>query len=139
MPKRILVVDDEPWILAVIKRRLEVTGYSVTSAADGVEALERARAEMPDLIVLDLMLPRKSGYDVCVELKNDPACAHIPILMLTARTQDKEVERGVQSGADGYMMKPFDGAKLVERVAELLMRADRSEGEPKTRPEGGSG
>jgi DNA-binding response OmpR family regulator len=138
LPKRILVVEDEPLIREVIKKRLEVTGYSVTAATDGVEALERVKAEVPDLIVLDLMLPKKDGYAVCVELKNDPSYAHIPILMLTARTQEREVERGIQSGADGYMMKPFDGNQLAERVAELLERAERHERDLQPRQKGGN-
>jgi DNA-binding response OmpR family regulator len=124
MAKRILVVEDEPRVLEVIKKRLEVAGHHVITAVDGAEGFELAKSENPDLIVLDLMLPKKDGYDVCWELKHDPRYEPIPILMLTARTQDSEIERGMKSGADGYMIKPFDGKVLVDRVAELLQRVD---------------
>jgi two-component system, OmpR family, alkaline phosphatase synthesis response regulator PhoP len=124
MAKRILVVEDEPRILAVVRKRLEVAGHRVITAMDGIEALQVARREKPDLIVLDLMLPRKDGYEVCVELKADPACSPIPILMLTARIQDQEINRGMASGADGYMLKPFDGKQFADRVAQLLDQAE---------------
>jgi len=124
MAKRILVVEDEPRVLEVIKKRLEVAGHHVITAVDGAEGFELAKSENPDLIVLDLMLPKKDGYDVCWELKHDPLYKPIPILMLTARTQDREIERGMKSGADGYMMKPFDGKVLVDRIAELLQKVD---------------
>jgi two-component system alkaline phosphatase synthesis response regulator PhoP len=124
MAKRVLVVEDEPRILAIVRKRLEVAGHQVITAMDGIEALQVARREKPDLIVLDLMLPKKDGYDVCVELKADPAYSPIPILMLTARTQDREINNGIACGADGYMMKPFDSKQFVARVAELLDQAE---------------
>jgi len=124
MAKRILVVEDEPRILAIVQERLEVSGHEVITATDGVQALEVARREKPDLIVLDLMLPRKDGYDVCVELKNDPVYSPIPILMLTSKSQDKEINKGLACGAEGYMLKPFDSKAFVARVAQLLERAE---------------
>ena len=133
MAKRILVVEDEPRILAIVQERLEVSGHEVITATDGVQALEVARREKPDLIVLDLMLPRKDGYDVCVELKNDPVYSPIPILMLTSKSQDKEINKGLACGAEGYMLKPFDSKAFVARVAQLLDKAETDKLQRKAR------
>lgn len=124
MAKRILVVDDEPRVLAVLKKRLESVGYQVTTASDGIEGLARAKSEKPDLVVLDLMLPKKDGFEVCWELQHDPVCHQIPILVLSARSQDGDIQRGIASGASAYMMKPFDTDLLLERIAGLLDKAD---------------
>ncbi len=127
MTKRILAVDDEPRILAVIQQRLESAGYEVITARDGLEALTRARSEKPDLIVLDLILPKLNGYEVCNMLKRDRQYRDIPILMLTARTQTKDVEEGIRVGADGYMTKPDRPELFLERGAQLIPTPEKLE------------
>jgi DNA-binding response OmpR family regulator len=125
MPKRILVVEDEFRVQAVIKKRLESAGYQVLTAADGKEGLDLAREAKPDLIVLDLMLPKMDGYAVCRELRHDPEHEHIPILMLTARAQEGDIQRGMMTGADAYMTKPFQHSMLLDRIQEMLDKAER--------------
>lgn len=119
-------MEDELKVLAVIRKRLESAGYGVLTATDGEEALEVAKAEKPDLILLDLMLPKVDGFAVCQELKHDPKYQHIPILMLTARDQEKDIQRGMTLGADAYMTKPFDHRMLLDRISEMLDRAERN-------------
>lgn len=138
--KRILVVEDEPRVMVMVRKRLELNGYRVITAIDGREAVEVAQRERPDLIVLDLMLPKLDGYEVCRLLRHDPACAQIPILMLTARTQDEDIRLGMVTGANAYLTKPFDAEVLLGRIAELIdeqeqeaaRRADREPPKPET-------
>jgi|UniRef100_A0A7C6EAP3 two-component system alkaline phosphatase synthesis response regulator PhoP len=118
--RRILVVDDEPDILLVLKQRLMQAGFSVLVAATGPEALEVARKEVPDLIILDLMLPGIDGYQICGILKHDRRYMKIPIIILTARSQKKDYELGISVGADAYLTKPFDSEVLLAKVYELL-------------------
>jgi two-component system, OmpR family, alkaline phosphatase synthesis response regulator PhoP len=124
MAKRILVVDDEARVLTVIQKRLESSGYQVLTAMDGNEALMKARAENPDLILLDLILPKLNGYQVCSILKRDSYYNQIPILMLTARTQEQDVDEGMRVGADAYMTKPFKNDMLLWQIEQLLAKAD---------------
>ena len=121
--KRLLVVEDELAILMTLRARLEATGYEVLSADDGEQGLNLAREQKPDLIILDVMLPKRDGYSICRLLKFDQRYKHIPILMLTARSQDRDRERGRGTGADAYMTKPFDSAELLETVQRLLEEA----------------
>ena len=118
--KRILVVDDEEDILSVLKFRLEANNYEVLSATDGQEGLNKARSERPDLIILDLMLPKLDGYKVCRMLKFDEGYKNIPIIMFTARDQKKDEELGKEMGADAYITKPFESEVLLEKIKELL-------------------
>jgi len=120
MAQRILVVDDEPDIVEVIKQRLQGAGFEILIAEDGYKGLELARKEKPDLIILDLMLPKIEGYKVCRMLKFDKEFSYIPIIILTARSQPVEEEIGYSTGANLYLTKPFDGSLLVEKVKELL-------------------
>ncbi|MDD5132521.1 MAG: response regulator [bacterium] len=120
MAKRILVVEDEPDIAEVVKQRLTGAGFEVMIAEDGYMGLETARRERPDLIILDLMLPKIEGYKVCRMLKFDQEYSHIPIVILTARSQPVEEEIGYSTGANLYLTKPFDGNELVNKVKELL-------------------
>jgi two-component system, OmpR family, alkaline phosphatase synthesis response regulator PhoP len=120
MAQRILVVDDEPDIVEVIKQRLQGAGFEILIAEDGYKGLEMARKEKPDLIILDLMLPKIEGYKVCRMLKFDKEFSYIPIIILTARSQPVEEEIGYSTGANLYLTKPFDGNSLVEKVKELL-------------------
>jgi DNA-binding response OmpR family regulator len=122
LPKRILVVDDEPTLVATLRYNLEREGFEVSTAADGEEALSKARTQRPDLIVLDLMLPVLSGYEVCRILQKETA---VPILMLTARSDEVDKVVGLEIGADDYVTKPFSMRELMARVRALLRRAER--------------
>ncbi len=120
MAKRVLIVDDEPDIVEVLKQRLLGAGYEVMVAEDGFKGLEMARNEKPDLIILDLMLPKVEGYKVCRMLKFDKDYSFIPIIILTARSQPVEEEIGYETGANLFLTKPFDGNFLLAKVGELL-------------------
>jgi DNA-binding response OmpR family regulator len=120
MPK-ILIVEDEPGMVAGLRDNFEFEGYQVLSAMDGVAGLERALADSPDLVILDVMMPRMSGLDVCKQLKSKrPA---IPIIMLTARGQEVDKVVGLELGADDYVTKPFSIRELLARVKAVLRRA----------------
>jgi len=120
MKKRILLVDDEPDVVKVVKFRLEENNYEVLVAVDGQEALEKARKENPDLIILDLMLPKMDGYKVCRMLKFDEKYKHIPIIMFTARGQDLDKKVGYDVGANEYIIKPFEPQVLLGKIKDLL-------------------
>ena len=120
--KKILVVDDEPFIVRMLETRLRASGYDVISAMDGMEALDMARSENPDLIILDIMLPKMDGYKVCAMLKFDIKHMRIPIIMLTARAHEADQKMGEDLGVDEYIIKPFDGKELVEKVDALINR-----------------
>ena len=118
---RILIVEDEPGMVAGLRDNFEFEGYQVLSAMDGVSGLERALADSPDLVILDVMMPRMSGLDVCKLLKSKrPA---IPIIMLTARGQEVDKVVGLELGADDYVTKPFSIRELLARVKAVLRRA----------------
>ncbi len=119
---RILVVDDEPDIVALVAYHLARAGYRVSTAANGVDALRSATAERPALIVLDLMLPGLSGYEVVDQLRADPATKDIAVLMLTARKEEQDRIKGLLLGADDYLTKPFSPQELVLRVGAILRR-----------------
>jgi len=121
-PKKILVVDDEPDLVETVRYPLEMEGYQVLVAYNGEDGLNQARKDGPDLIILDLMLPKLDGYKVCRLLKFDERYKHIPILMLTAKTQEKDKLLGKETGADEYMTKPFDIDKLLEKVKFYLSK-----------------
>jgi DNA-binding response OmpR family regulator len=123
--KKILAVDDEPMVLELIKTRLEFAGYEVITAADGLEGLKKTRSEHPDLLILDLILPGLNGYQICRMLKRDDTHKRIPILMLTARSQEKDVNEGMRAGADAYMTKPYETEEFVAKVKSLLIEATR--------------
>ncbi len=126
MPK-ILVVDDEPDALEVLEFNLKNAGYEVSTADDGEAALKKARQLLPDLILLDLMLPEVDGLEVCKLLRRDPATSGIPIIMVTAKAAEIDRVVGLELGADDYVTKPFSPRELVLRVRNLLRR--RTEGE----------
>src|SRR6266545_3124006 len=117
---RILIVEDEPAMVAGLRDNFEYEGYEVISAGDGAEGLERALAEEPDLIVLDVMMPRMSGLDVCKQLKTKKPS--LPIIMLTARGQEVDKVVGLELGADDYVTKPFSIRELMARVKAVLRR-----------------
>jgi len=120
--KKILVVDDEVDLVETIRFPLEIEGFQVLVSYNGEDALNQARKEMPDLILLDLMLPKLDGYKVCRLLKFDERYKHIPILMLTAKTQEKDRALGMETGADEYITKPFEMDELLEKVKSYLSR-----------------
>src|SRR2546430_3608599 len=118
---RILIVEDEPAMVAGLRDNFEYEGYEVISAVDGVEGLDRALSENPDLVVLDVMMPRMSGLDVCKQLKvKQPS---LPIIMLTARGQEIDKVVGLELGADDYVTKPFSIRELMARVKAVLRRS----------------
>ena len=118
--QRILLVDDEPSIVKMVGKRLEVEGFDVLIAMDGQEGLMKARAELPDLIVLDLMLPKLNGYEVCMMLKQDGRYQKIPIVLFTAKTQEKDEKLGMECGANAYVRKPFRAQELLEKIRALI-------------------
>lgn len=123
MSKKILIVDDEQNIVISLEFLMKREGYEVSIASDGEEAVARIRAEQPDLVLLDVMMPRKGGFEVCQEVKSDPVLKAVRILMLTAKGRDTEVARGLAMGADAYMTKPFSTRDLVEKVRAMLAEA----------------
>lgn len=118
--KRILVVDDEVDLVETVRFSLELEGLDVLVAYNGEEGLNQARKENPDLILLDLMLPKLDGYKVCRLLKFDERYKHIPVLMLTAKTQEKDKILGKETGADEYITKPFEMDELMNKVKHYL-------------------
>src|SRR5688500_7216111 len=126
---RILVVDDEPDIIALVAYHLARSGYRVSTASSGSEALHAARDEQPALIILDLMLPELSGFEVLERIRADKALADIPVLMLTARREEPDRVQGLSLGADDYLVKPFSPQELVLRVRNILRRSRAGAGE----------
>ncbi|HSJ10914.1 MAG TPA: response regulator transcription factor [Longimicrobiales bacterium] len=122
-PARILVVEDERDIAALVAYHLMKEGYRVRTAEGGTEALEAAAAERPDLLILDLMLPGFSGYEVLQEMRRRPATSDVPVVVLTARRDEADRVKGLELGADDYVTKPFSPRELVLRVAAVLRRA----------------
>ena len=124
MARKILLVDDETVLVETIAYNLEQAGYIVITAADGASALEAVRREVPDLIVLDIMLPEIDGLEVCRQLRREDSTAHIPIMMLTAKTEEIDKVVGLEVGADDYVTKPFGRRELLARIRALLRRTD---------------
>ena len=120
---RILIIEDDPTILKLLRSDLELEGYKVATAANGIAGLERAKAWKPDLIILDLMLPGMTGYEICRTLRKEGA--EVLILMLTARGQEAEKVVGLEQGADDYVTKPYGAMELIARVKALLRRSQR--------------
>lgn len=120
MAKKILTCDDEKNIVRLIQVNLERQGYEVVTAYNGRECLEVVKKENPDLIVLDLMMPEMTGFEVLDTLKKDPETEHIPVIMLTARTQDQDVLRGWQAGVECYLTKPFNPMELVTFIKRIF-------------------
>lgn len=127
MKAKILVVDDEPDAVELVAFNLRQSGYSVTTAADGAEALQKARTQLPDLVVLDVMLPEMDGFEICKLLRHDPATEKMPIIMLTAKASEVDRVLGLELGADDYLTKPFSPRELMLRVKKMLGRSRPSE------------
>lgn len=120
MPKKILIVDDEPNIVLSLEFLMKREGFEVQRAGDGEQALEMLAADPPDLMILDVMMPRKNGFEVCSEVRADPGLKSLPILMLSAKGREAEMNKGVALGADAYITKPFSTHELVDQVNRLL-------------------
>ena len=120
MAKKILIADDEQNIVISLEFLMKREGFEVLIANDGEEAVKRIRSDRPDLVLLDVMMPKKSGFEVCQEIKADPTMASVRILMLTAKGRDTEMAKGLALGADAYMTKPFSTKELVEKVRSML-------------------
>jgi two-component system, OmpR family, alkaline phosphatase synthesis response regulator PhoP len=121
---RILAVDDEPNIVRLIEVNLTRHGYTVDTANNGVQALEKIRANRPDLIVSDVMMPEMDGFELLSTIRRDPALESLPVIMLTAKTQDKNVMEGYSRGADMYLTKPFNPAELLAFVKRILQASE---------------
>ena len=120
MPPTVLVIDDDPVILQLLRVNFEMEGFAVITAADGEEGVARARADKPDIVVSDVMMPRMSGIELVAKLRADPGTEDIPILLLTAKAQQADIGAGLDAGADDYVTKPFDPLDLVDRVNRLI-------------------
>ena len=120
MAKRILITEDSPTILMLMKDALEEAGYTVITAVDGQEAIDKAKKEKPDLILLDLMLPKINGYKVCAMLKMSEDCANIPIIIVTARAAEEDKKLGSEVRADAYITKPYQHEAVLAKIKELL-------------------
>ena len=116
----VLVVDDDPVILKLLEVNFEMEGFNVLVAHDGEEGIEVARTNQPDLVVSDIMMPKKSGLELVVALKGDTSTSDIPIILLSAKAQNADVRTGLEAGADDYVTKPFEPLDLVDRVNRLL-------------------
>jgi DNA-binding response OmpR family regulator len=120
MAKRILIVDDEPNIVTSLEFLMRREGFEVDIAADGEQALRAVGRIVPDLVLLDIMLPRMNGFEVCEKLRSDPRYSAVKIVMLTAKGRDTDVAKGMAMGADLYVTKPFSTKELVAQIGEML-------------------
>jgi DNA-binding response OmpR family regulator len=119
---KVLVVDDEEYIQHILNFSLGAEGYEVITAADGEEAVNIARSEKPDIIVLDIMMPKMDGYEACKQLKADPRTQNIPVILLTAKGREVDRKLGAEAGADDYVVKPFSPGRLIERVEGFIRK-----------------
>ncbi|MBP9733504.1 MAG: response regulator [Candidatus Omnitrophica bacterium] len=122
MANKVLVVDDEPGILLMVRSRLVKAGYQVEEAKDGQEALKKTREWSPDLVIMDVMMPPPNGFQACRILKDDSATRAIPIVLLTAKSTESDQFWGQESGADAYLTKPYDPQELLATVARLIQK-----------------
>jgi CheY-like chemotaxis protein len=126
--EKILIAEDERDIRELVAFSLRFLGqYDVSEAANGVEAVEHATAEHPDLILMDVRMPRMTGYEACKKLKENDETKNIPIIFLSAKGQDKEIQQGIDAGAEEYILKPFESEDLLSRVRQALERSKASQ------------
>ena len=118
--RRILIVDDEPSIAKILRKQMEVAGFEVQVAVDGREGLAKVKEWKPELVILDVMLPKMNGHEVCAAVKQDEAVKQIPIIMLTAKAQRQDQDEALKHGAEGYLTKPFQLDELLAKVNTLL-------------------
>ena len=124
MPK-VLVIDDDPVIVELLRVNFEIEGFDVVSAADGREGFDRARDDRPDVVLSDIMMPRFDGLQLLSRLKTDAATKSLPVILLSAKAQNAEVQQGLDMGADDYVTKPFDPLELIDRVNAVLDKSRR--------------
>ena len=129
MPIRVLAADDEEDVLGLVETKLQKAGFEVTTAINGLEAVEKALAERPDVVIMDVMMPELDGLSACTKIKQELGEKAPIIILLTARGQESDVVEGLSCGADDYMVKPFAPRELVARVNVALMKAGKSETE----------
>src|SRR5438045_4197738 len=125
--RKILIIEDESDVADLLTLNLRKAGFRTSTAADGASGLQRARDDRPDFLILDLMLPKMSGLEVCRILKSDTATSHIPILMLTAKAEEVDRIIGLEFGADDYVTKPFSPREIVLRIRAMLRRVEKEE------------
>ena len=121
----VLVIDDDPVILELLRVNFEIEGFDVICATDGEEGLQRAHAERPDVVMTDIMMPRRDGLQLLSELKGDPQTEDLPVILLSAKAQKAEVQQGLDLGADDYITKPFDPLELIDRLNAVMSRPRR--------------
>ncbi len=127
MTKSILIVDDEPNIVISLEYVMKNAGFDVAVAYDGEEALEKVKENVPDLVILDVMMPKLDGFEVCKKIRENPAWKSVRIVMLTAKGRDSEREKGLSFGADDYLTKPFSTRDILQRVKEILAQTGKEE------------
>jgi DNA-binding response OmpR family regulator len=119
---KVLVVDDEEYIQHILNFSFGAEGFEVITAGDGEEAVTLARSERPDIVVLDIMMPKMDGYEACKQIKADPQTQSIPVILLTAKGREVDRKLGAEAGADDYVVKPFSPGRLIERVEGFIKR-----------------
>jgi two-component system alkaline phosphatase synthesis response regulator PhoP len=119
---KVLVVDDEEYIQHILNFSFCAEGYEVVTASDGEEGVSKARDEKPDIIVMDIMMPKMDGYEACKQIKTDPQTKDIPVILLTAKGRDADRKLGIEVGADDYVVKPFSPGRLIERVEGIMKK-----------------
>jgi len=125
MALSVLVVDDDPVILRLLQVNFELEGIDVATAADGDEGLKMARSDRPDLVISDIMMPKVNGLELLAALRSSPDTASMPVILLSAKAQVADVQRGLELGADDYVTKPFDPLELIDRVYKVLAKSRR--------------
>jgi DNA-binding response OmpR family regulator len=121
----VLVIDDDPVILELLRVNFEIEGFDVICATDGEEGLKKAQAEHPDVVISDIMMPRRDGLQLLTDLKADPDTEDLPVILLSAKAQKNEVQQGLDMGADDYITKPFDPLELIDRLNAVMTRPRR--------------
>jgi DNA-binding response OmpR family regulator len=124
-PVSVLVVDDDPVILRLLQVNFELEGIAVGLAVDGEEGLERVRTDRPDVVISDIMMPKVNGLELLAALRGEPSTAGLPVILLSAKAQVADVQRGLELGADDYVTKPFDPLELIDRVYKVLAKSRR--------------
>ena len=119
---KVLVVDDEEYIQHILNFSFGAEGYEVVTASDGEEGVSKAKDEKPDVIVMDIMMPKMDGYEACKQIKTDPQTKDIPVILLTAKGRDADRKLGSEVGADDYVVKPFSPGRLIERVEGIMKK-----------------
>jgi DNA-binding response OmpR family regulator len=121
----VLVIDDDPVILELLRVNFEIEGFDVICASDGEEGLRRAQLDRPDVVISDIMMPRRDGLQLLTDLKADPGTEDLPVILLSAKAQKTEVQQGLDMGADDYITKPFDPLELIDRLNAVMTRPRR--------------